>query len=276
MPAAGMPNAASHQPRFVMALPIRSNHASVGQGPAVFLIHGVGARRQGWDGVVERLAPHFRCITYDLRGHGESEGGDKPIGLEEFVADLEALRAELGIERAHFVGHSLGGMIAPAYARAHPQRVESLGLLSTVAFRGPEAQTNLAAFVEKMEAGGTAAVIGTLMDRWFTEEFRRDHPDVVTARRELVLALDPRVYRETYRVYATTDTGPWLHELDVPALVMTGEFDPGCSPALNARMAQALPRAELKILPALRHSILAEAPEQTGDALLSFLLSTQR
>lgn len=259
-----------------MPLPIRSSHAIAGEGPAVFLIHGVGARRQSWDGVIERLAPHFRCISYDLRGHGESEGGDRPIGLGEFVADLEALRAELGIERAHVVGHSLGGMIAPAYARAHPARVRSLGLLSTVAFRGPEAQTNLAAFVEKMKAGGTAAVIGTLMDRWFTDEFRRDRPDIVEARRALVLGLDPRVYLETYCTYATTDTGPWLPALDVPALVMTGEADPGCPPALNARMAEALPQGRLEVLPGLRHSILVEAPEATGGALLAFLLAVEK
>jgi pimeloyl-ACP methyl ester carboxylesterase len=255
-----------------MALPIRSNYATVGTGPTVFLIHGVGARRQSWDAVTERLAPHFHCISYDLRGHGESEGADQPFGLDEFVADLEALRVRLDIDRAHFVGHSLGGMIAPAYARAHPQRVLSLALISTVAFRGSEVQTNLAAFVRKMEAGGIAAVIDTLMDRWFTEEFRHDNPEVVSARRQLVLKLDPRVYRETYRVYATTDTGPWLHALDMPALVMTGECDPGCGPALNAKMAEALPRAQLKILPGLRHSILVEAPEQTAVALLEFLL----
>ncbi|MBV8166174.1 MAG: alpha/beta fold hydrolase, partial [Alphaproteobacteria bacterium] len=119
---------------------MRCRYAVAGQGPVVFLIHGVGARSQTWDGVVARLAPYFRCVTYDLRGHGESPGADQPIGLAEFVADLEALRAELGIDRACFIGHSLGGMIAPAYARAHRQRVQSLGLLSTVAFRDPAAQ----------------------------------------------------------------------------------------------------------------------------------------
>ena len=256
-------------------VPVPLAHSIVGQGPALFLVHGVGSSRQVWEPIVHRLAPHFRCIACDLRGHGDSPGADQPIGLDEFVADLEALRTTLGIERAHFVGHSLGGMIVPAYARIHPQRVDSLSLLSTVAFRPAEAKVGMSAFVEKLENGGTAAVIDTLMDRWFTDGFRHDCPEIVAARREQVLNLDPRVYRETYRVYATTDTGPWLYEIGAPTLVMTGEFDPGCGPALNAKMAQALPRAELKILPALRHSILIEAPKQTSDSLLSFLLSRQ-
>jgi 3-oxoadipate enol-lactonase len=258
-----------------MPQPVRSEYAIVGHGSAVFLTHGVGARRHVWDGIVEQLAPHFRCITYDLRGHGGSEGADQPFGLDEFVADLEALRAQLGIERAHFVGHSLGGMIAPAYAHAHPDRVKSIGLISTAAFRSPEARANLANFVRRIDAGGPAAVVDTLLDRWFTDRFRQDRPDIVAARKEQVLKLDSHVYRETYNVFATAETGPWLSEIGVPALVMTGEFDAGCGPALNAQMAEALPRSELKILPVLKHSILVEAPEPVGEALLAFLLSSE-
>lgn len=258
-----------------MPPPIRSEYAIVGQGPAVFLTHGVGARRHVWDRVVEQLAPHFRCITYDLRGHGGSEGADEPFGLNEFVADLEALRAELDIERAHFVGHSLGGMIAPAYAHCYPHRVKSVGLISTAAFRSPEAKVNLANFVKRIDAGGPAAILDTLLDRWFTDKFRQAHPDVVAARREQVLELNPRVYRETYNVFATAETGPWLGEIRVPALVMTGEFDAGCGPSLNAKMAEALLRSELRVLPNLRHSILVEAPELVGAALLPFLLSSE-
>jgi pimeloyl-ACP methyl ester carboxylesterase len=256
-----------------MASPIRSAYSIAGNGPAVFLTHGVGARRQVWEGIVGKLAPHFRCISYDLRGHGGSDGATAPFGLDEFVADLEALRAELGIEQAHFIGHSLGGMIVPAYARAHPQRVKSLGVICTAAFRSPEAKASLATFVQKIDQQGMPGVLDTLLDRWFTDAFRRDRPDVVEARKEQMLNADRRVYRETYRVFATTEMSPWLHEIAAPALVMTGEFDPGCSPALNEKIAAALPRSELVILPALRHSVLVEAPDLVGGILQRFLLS---
>ena len=150
-----------------MALPVRSDYSIAGNGPAVFLAHGVGARRQVWEGIVAKLAPHFRCITYDLRGHGGSAGADEPFGIDEFVADLEALRAQLGVEHAHFVGHSLGGMIVPAYARAYPERVKSLGLICTAAFRSPEAAANLANFVKKIDTEGMPGVLDTLLGRWF-------------------------------------------------------------------------------------------------------------
>src|ERR1700756_3803960 len=110
---------------------VRSAYSIAGEGPPVLLVHGVGARGQVWDKVVERLAPHYRCISYDLRAPGGSDGADQPFGLDEFVADLEALRAQLDIDKAHIVGHSLGGMIAPAFAPAHPGPARSLGLGST-------------------------------------------------------------------------------------------------------------------------------------------------
>ncbi|HTG21242.1 MAG TPA: alpha/beta fold hydrolase [Reyranella sp.] len=258
-----------------MALPVRSDYSIAGNGPTVFLTHGVGARRQVWEGIVEKLAPHFHCITYDLRGHGGSAGADESFGIDEFVTDLEALRAQLDVEHAHFIGHSLGGMIVPAYARAYPERVKSLGLICTAAFRSPEATANLANFVKKIDTEGMPGVLDTLLGRWFTDQFRRDRPDVVDARKDQMLKANPRVYRETYRVFATTEMAPWLSEIKAPTLVMTGELDPGCGPELNEKIAAALPHSELVILPALKHSVLVEAPGPVGDALLRFLLNAR-
>ena len=109
-----------------------------GDGPPLYMVHGIGARKSGWSALVALLKDDFTCITYDLRGHGESPVPPPPYSLDELVEDLEALRAKLGHEQIHVIGHSLGGMIGPAYARTHPQRVRSVGLLSTAAGRSEE------------------------------------------------------------------------------------------------------------------------------------------
>ncbi|MGH8336768.1 MAG: alpha/beta fold hydrolase, partial [Gammaproteobacteria bacterium] len=98
---------------------IESAFSVEGSGPPLFLIHGIGASRHSWDGLTSHLKQDFRCISYDLRGHGKSPLPAPPYSLDDLVADLERLRSELGIERAHFAGHSLGGMIGPAYARQY-------------------------------------------------------------------------------------------------------------------------------------------------------------
>lgn len=89
-------------------------HWTAGEGEALFLIHGIGASHATWDRIVGHLKTDFQCISYDLRGHGISPLPGAPFDLDALVADLEALRAKLKVEAAHFAGHSLGGMIGPA------------------------------------------------------------------------------------------------------------------------------------------------------------------
>ena len=67
-----------------------------GSGPALFLIHGIGASRHSWDGLIAHLKPHFRCIAYDLRGHGKSPMPPPPYTLDDLVEDLEACDQSLG------------------------------------------------------------------------------------------------------------------------------------------------------------------------------------
>jgi len=255
---------------------IRSAFSVEGEGPPLFLIHGIGASRHSWDGLVERVKTRFRCIGYDLRGHGRSPRPPTPYGLEHLVEDLETLRAELGIERAHFAGHSLGGMIGPAYARRYPERVLSLGLLSTAAFRSAEDSAKVRGVVAAMRQKGIAPILETLKERWFTPEFAARCPEVIERRMQQVIDTDPEVFLSVFDVYAETEMSPWLHEIEAPCLVLTGENDGGCNPRLNRQIAAALPNSELAILPVLRHAILLEAPDAVAPAMLAFLDRVER
>lgn len=254
-----------------MTTPIRSAFSVEGEGPALFLIHGIGASRHSWDGLIRHLKPHFRCIAYDLRGHGLSPTPQPPYTLDDLVEDLEVLRAELGIEKAHFAGHSLGGMIGPAYARKYPQHVLSLGLYSTAAFRTEDDSAKVKGVVAAMRAKGIAPVLETLKDRWFTPDFATRRPEIITRRMQQVIDTDKDVFLSVFDIYAETEMSPWLHEVKQPCLVLTGENDGGCNPRLNTQIAAALPDAELVILPVLRHAILLEAADQVAPPVLDFL-----
>ncbi len=254
-----------------MTTPIRSAFSVEGEGPALFLIHGIGASRHSWDGLIRHLKPHFRCISYDLRGHGLSPTPKPPYTLDDLVEDLEVLRAELGIETAHFAGHSLGGMIGPAYARKYPQHVLSLGLYSTAAFRTEDDSAKVKGVVAAMRAKGIAPVLETLKDRWFTPDFAARRPDIITRRMQQVIDTDKDVFLSVFDIYAETEMSPWLREVKQPCLVLTGENDGGCNPRLNTQIAKALPDAELVILPVLRHAILLEAADQVAPPVLDFL-----
>ena len=254
-----------------MDTPTQSAYSVEGSGPPLFLIHGIGASRHSWDGLIRQLRTDFRCISYDLRGHGLSPRPAPPYALDDLVDDLEALRRELHIERAHFAGHSLGGMIGPAYARRYAERVLSLGLYSTAAFRTADDGAKVRGVVAAMRAKGIAPVLETLKDRWFTPGFAERSPEVIRRRMQQVIDTDPEVFLSVFDIYAETEMAPWIGAIRQPSLVLTGENDGGCSPRLNREIAAAMPDAELVILPVLRHAILLEAPDAVAPPVRDFL-----
>ena len=243
-----------------------------GSGPALFLIHGIGARRATFAKLVEGLKDRFTCISYDLRGHGASPVPQGRFGLADLVDDLEALRAKLGIEQAHFAGHSLGGMIGPAYARRFPARVKSLGLWSTAAFRTEDDSAKVKAVVAAMREKGIGNVLDTLTARWFTDAFAAQNPDVIAWRKKQVVDTPVEIFLNVFDIYAETEMATWLHEITVPCQIITGELDGGCNPRLNKQIAAALPHSELVILEGLKHAIFIEATDKVLPHVRRFLL----
>jgi len=256
--------------------PLQCAYSMEGEGPPLVLVHGIGARKGSWARLVDVLKEDYCCITYDLRGHGDSPLPPQKFELSDLVEDLELLRDNLGISQMHVMGHSLGGMIAPAYARRYRDRVLSLGLLSTAAFRTEEDSRKVLAIVEAMEKDGVEPMLDSLVARWFTDPFMADNPDVVQWRREQVLTTDEQVFLNVFRIYAETEMAPWLHEISVPSLVCTGELDGGCNPRLNRQVADALPNSQLRILEGLKHAIQLEAPELLAREIKSFLENLPR
>ncbi len=242
-----------------------------GSGPPLFLIHGIGAARNTWAKALPVLTPHFTVITYDLRGHGMSPMPKEEFGLDDLVNDLEYLREQTGFESAHFAGHSLGGMIGPAYSLKYPDRVKSLGILSTAAFRTEDDSAKVWAVVNAMEERGIPQVLETLTARWFTDYFINENPEVVRNRLKQVVDTDPDVFLNVFRIYAGTEMAPWIHAVTAPSLVLTGENDGGCNPRLNKLIDATLPNSTLEILPNLKHSILLEAGDQVAARLVEFV-----
>ena len=243
-----------------------------GQGPALYMVHGIGSRKGSWDELVDGLKQHFTCVSYDLRGHGDSPIPPTPYSLDDLVDDLEALRLKLGHEKIHLTGHSLGGMIGPAYARAYPDNTLSVGLLSTAAGRSVDDRAKLKAVGDAMAKNGVTQTLTTFVARWFTDAFIAAHPERIEARLQQVRDTPEDVFLSVFQIYATTEMLPWLNEITHPCLVLTGEFDAGCNPRLNQLIHHELPDSRLVILEGFKHSLLLEASDQMLQHLETFLL----
>lgn len=246
-----------------------------GSGPPLYMIHGIGSRKSTWDGIVSVLEPHFTCVRYDLRGHGDSLVTETPYSLEQLILDMETLRTHLGHERIHVIGHSLGGMIGPAYARAFPEKVVSVGLLSTAAGRTEQDRLKLQDIGSSMEKRGVIPAISTFINRWFTDGFIDRNPDLVDRRIDQIRNTPEQVFLSVFQIYATTEMRPWLKEVRCPCLVLTGELDGGCPPRLNRFINSQLPCSRLVVLEGVKHAILLECPEKVAPHVREFLLDVE-
>jgi len=255
-----------------MIKPIHCSYSIDGEGPPLFLIHGIGAARDAWRYILPNLIKKFTIITYDLRGHGSSPKSQYVFDLEDLVEDLELLRHTTGFKIAFFAGHSLGGMIAPAYALKYPDHVKAIGLLSTAAGRTKEDKNKILTVIKLMEEKGIPQTLPTLVQRWFTDDFIKKFPEIIEKRIQQVTDTDPSIFLNVFRIYANTEMQSWLNRISLPALVLTGENDGACNPRLNQLMVNELKNSELIILPDLKHSILIEAPNLVSESLSNFFL----
>jgi (E)-2-((N-methylformamido)methylene)succinate hydrolase len=248
-----------------------TNYRIEGDGPPVTLIHGVGSYLESWDGVIAAVGDGYRFLRYDLRGHGESPKLPGPYSLDDFVDDLCALLDSQDIDRTHLAGFSLGGLIAQAFALAHPDRLQSLTLISTVAGRTDAEKTAVRRRAETLAEKGAGTHLIEAVDRWFTAEFIAARPEVLEERRRRSLNNDPDCYAAAYRVLAEYDLTDRLPEIKTPTLVMTGENDVGSTPRMAELIADRVPDSRLHIFPRLKHSVLLEAPDQVAAQMKPFL-----
>jgi len=254
-----------------MNTPIECEYSIEGNGPPIFLIHGIGSARDAWRFIIPKIINNFTVVTYDLRGHGESPKPTTEFFLDDLVEDLEYLRKKLEINKAYFIGHSLGGMIGPAYSLKYSKHVLALGLFSTAAGRTKEDKEKISAVIKSMEDQGLSKILPTLINRWFTDEFIEFFPDIIDHRIQQVINTDPKIFMNAFRIYADTEMSPWLHKIKFPTLVMTGENDGSCNPRLNKFITSIISNSKLVILPKFKHSILLEAPNEVAENLIKFI-----
>jgi len=259
---------------------------TAGRGAPVVLIHGVGLDAAIWEAQATALAERYRVVAYDMLGHGRSACPPGARALGDFVDQLAELLDALELRRVALVGFSMGGLVARAFAAAYPERVSHLALLSTAYERSPEEQTAILTRLAQAETEGPTTLVAAALDRWFSPGFRTAHPEVVARIRERLASNDDEGFLAAYRVFAEADSqmAAFLDSrglagegadgggrIACPALIVTGEEDPGSSPAMARRLADAIAGARCLILPGMRHLALMEAPEAVTNPLIDFL-----
>jgi len=251
-----------------------------GTGIPLVLLHAFPLSARMWAGQLDRLpgpsGEHARVIAPDQRGFGAGPLGDEPPSLDTAADDVARLLDGLGIRRAVVGGISMGGYVAMAFARRHPERLCGLFLADTKATADTDqARTNR----ERI----AAAVLARNSVQILAEERIEDGllapgtaPELVADVRRMIAEAPPAAVAWAQRAMAARpDSLEVLAGLDVPAAVVVGELD-GITPLSEARMmADALADAELTVIPAVGHLSSLEAPE-TFNATVRGLLRRVR
>lgn len=241
--------------------------------PVIALVHGLGLTHETWRGHVNALGEHYRVLSYDLYGHGSSAVPPRRPSVSLFAEQLRDLMDELSIMEAAIAGFSLGGMINRRCAMDYPDRVKALVVLNSPHERTPEAQKRVEQQASDTSSGGPGATLDAAIERWFTEQFREEFPDIITEIRGWILANDATIYAQCRQVLAQGVIELIRPEPPIghPTLVMTCENDTGSTPLMAQGIASEIKRAKLQIVPHLQHMGLMEQPELFYEPTLTFL-----
>lgn len=237
--------------------------------PVVVLSNSLGSTYAMWDRQVSELSRSFRVVRYDTRGHGQSPVPDGPYVLDDLVDDVVALLDELGVQRAHFVGLSLGGMTGLRLAALSPERVDRLVVLCTSALLGPSQAWHTRAAMVRQE--GTSAVAEAVVGRWYTTSFAASEPARVLAARLMVAATPAEGYASCCEAIATMDLTQDLAHISAPTLAIAGAEDNATPPDHLERIASGVRQGRLLVVPKAAHLANDEQPQVVTRALLEHL-----
>jgi (E)-2-((N-methylformamido)methylene)succinate hydrolase len=234
--------------------------------PRLVLLHGVGLDHHMWEPLVAELGDAYDVVTPDLLGHGSAEPAPAGVTLGD-LADAASASIEPG---SHLVGFSLGALVVQHLARHRPELAATLTSVNSVCRRTDEERKAVLSRLETAAADFGASVRASL-DRWYTGT---DTDEELVRRTEATLfANDVESYLNCYRVFATGDAeiDPELPRIAVPALAITGEDDPGSTPDMTRRLAEALPHCRAVVVPGARHMLPVQCPRQLANHLTTFI-----
>ncbi|HEX7052973.1 MAG TPA: alpha/beta fold hydrolase [Burkholderiales bacterium] len=242
------------------------------QGPWVTFVTGIANDTTLWDAQVPALAHEFRVLRYDLRGHGGSEATPPPYTIELLVGDLLRLWDELGIEKSHLVGLGLGGAIAQAAAISHGARLISLMPCCCRAQMVPDFAILWHGLLAKVRAGGVASIVEQTVQRWFGDEFKAAHPEVLDGVRRMIERTSRDGYLGCVDAFLGLALEDELHRISVPTHYVSGADDRlGGPPALMERLSRRVARARHSSVPKAAHIANIQNPGGFNLVMCEFL-----
>lgn len=244
-----------------------------GTGEPLVLLHGGESDHRMFGQFVDEFRGDLRTLALDQRDTGGTLNPSTDYTIADLAADVAAFIDAAGIDRAHVMGVSYGGMIAVQAAIDYPDRLKSVILTATSA-GGPAFQedtenlkrTSLAAFAE-----GPDARDRVMSELLLSPPFAEQHPEVLTYIKSILLTREPSAAQRRYEAWFNHDCTDSLPAIKVPTLILHGSDDPAVRVDNATLMAEHIPAARLKVFDGLRHGLIFEQPAAVAAAVREFI-----
>ena len=245
----------------------------LGSGPPVVLLHPFPANHDLWKPAAQGLVSRYQVILPDLRGHGDSSVGEGPAVMGKHAEDLVRVLDHAQVERAPFVGVSIGGYVLFEFWRKYSPRVQSLVLCNTKAQAdAPEARAaRLQAAAEVMERG-TEPFFESMLPKLIGKTTHRTRPDLVEGALRMMRKMSPQGVASVQRGMAERpDSVQTLKTINVPTLIVTGDEDVLTGTAEAELMRRHIRGSRMNVIPKAGHYSPWEQPDEVGKLVREFL-----
>jgi 3-oxoadipate enol-lactonase len=254
---------------FVDVGELRTHYAFSGdKGPVVVFSNSLGTDFSMWDPQMAELQKHFRVLRYDTRGHGNSSVTPGNYSIEQLGRDVLGLLDSLSLDRVHFCGLSMGGMIGMWLGIHAPARIQHLVLCNTGARIGTKEIWN--ARIATVQKDGMKPVAASVVERWFTPEFRASCPEAVAKAQRMLENTPPAGYAACCAAVRDMDQRAEIGRIKAPTLVVYGAHDPVISLPEAQFLGDRIPGAE-KVELASAHLSNVEQAGAFTEAVSKFL-----
>lgn len=240
------------------------------EAPAVLLLHSLGTSHAMWDRQLPPLVDKFRLIRYDARGHGKSTAPPGDFTIAQLGHDALAVLDAAHAQTAAVCGVSIGGLTSVWLGQERADRVSRLVLANTAARIGTSELWSER--IRVVRESGIAVAAEQALPRWFTDDFRAKHPDVVARFYSVARACPLESYLASCAALRDADLRRDLHRITAPTLVIAGRADLSTTPADGAYLRDNIPEARLEVLEAA-HLSNVERAEEFSALLADFLPS---
>lgn len=235
--------------------------------PVLVFSNSLGTDHGMWQSQVSELKSHFNVITYDTRGHGESDVISDTT-LQNLAEDVVDILDALKVEKAHFCGISMGGITGLWLGIHHPERFLSITVANSAAKIG-QAEAWLSR-AESVEQNGLAELVKTTHTRWFSEKFDYQHNVVAQTTIQSLANTPAQGYANACRALAHADLRDEITQIQVPVLLIAGTADPVTTVVDAEFMQNAIKNSQIAKLEA-SHLSNIEQPQRFTQEMTRFI-----